>query len=88
MWADRGFKCCLDAKVILLSEEPCGFISCRLAEPIWAMLKLAVWAGKFLWVFRVLCPCLVQAVAAGRTSKALTPSACLLLLIRTAFHPP
>lgn len=48
MWADRGFRCCLDAKVILLSEEPCCFISCRLAELILAMLKLAVQAGKFL----------------------------------------
>ena len=38
-WADMGFKCCLDAKVILLSEEPCGFISCSLAELILAMLK-------------------------------------------------
>lgn len=38
--ADMGFKCCLDAKVILLSEEPCGIISCSPAELTLAMLKL------------------------------------------------
>lgn len=33
-WTNRGFKCCLDAKVVLLSDEPCGFISRWLAELI------------------------------------------------------
>lgn len=44
-----GFQCCLDAKGILLSE-PCGFISCSLTELILEMLKLAVQAGKLMWV--------------------------------------
>lgn len=48
-WADTGFRCCLDAKVVLLSEEPCGFISCSLAELTLAMLKLAAQAGEFTW---------------------------------------
>lgn len=39
--AEMGFKCCLDTKVILLSEEPCGIIS-SLAELTLAMLKLAM----------------------------------------------
>ena len=47
--ADKGFKCCLDAKVILLSEEPCGLISCSFAELTLAMLKLAAQAGEFTW---------------------------------------
>lgn len=49
-WADMGFRCFLDAKVMLLSEECCGFISCSLAELILTMLKLAVQAGNFMWV--------------------------------------
>jgi len=31
-WADMGFKCCTDAKVILLSGELSGFTSYCLAE--------------------------------------------------------
>lgn len=54
-WAVTGFRCCLYAEVLLLSGEPCGFISCSLAELILAMLKLAVWAGK-LTLQAVLCP--------------------------------
>lgn len=53
--AVTGFRCCLYAEVLLLSGEPCGFISCSLAELILAMLKLAVWAGK-LTLQAVLCP--------------------------------
>lgn len=45
---DRGFKCCLDAKVIFLSEEPCGIISSS-PELTLAMLKLAAQAGEFTW---------------------------------------
>lgn len=46
---DTGFKCCLDAKVILLSEEPWGIISCSLGELTLAMLMLAAQAGESEW---------------------------------------
>lgn len=45
--ADAGFKCCPDTKVILLSEELCGIISCSPAELTLAMLKFVAQAGDF-----------------------------------------
>lgn len=42
--ADTGFRCYSDAKVILLSEEPCAITSCSLAELTLATLKLAAQA--------------------------------------------
>lgn len=86
-WVVKGFRCCLDAEVLLLSGEPCGFISCSLAELILAMLKLAVWAGK-LTLQAVLCPWPGEAVLlpAGLEIPKLVHVCCWFF--RTLFHFP
>lgn len=81
-WADMGFRCFLDAKVILL-----WFHLLRSCRTDFDNAEVSS-TGRELYVgVSTLSLAGGGCVAASRASNSLT-SACLLLVIRTAFHFP